>query len=219
MISADRALRIILKSLAPLGKEKVKIASAAGRVLAEDIVASEPLPSFMNSSIDGFAVRAGDVASASRKKPVVLKVVGESGAGNPFDGDLKRGQIVQVMTGGMIPQGLDAVVPIEETDPGKDGSVRFHSPVERGIYIRKPGEDIKKGEKVVRAGEMVTAPGVGVLASLGYTKVRVHTAPRVNIMATGDELVEFNDPVQAGQVRNSTSHILRAYVEEDGGIP
>jgi molybdopterin molybdotransferase len=105
MINADKALRIIQKSLTPLGKEKVKIAAAVRRVLAEDIVSPEPVPSFMNSSIDGFAVKAADLTRASRKKPVVLNVAGESGAGNPFEGNLQRGQIVQVMTGGMIPRG------------------------------------------------------------------------------------------------------------------
>jgi molybdopterin molybdotransferase len=219
MINAEQALRIVRKSLEPLGKEKVKVVSACHRVLAEDIISPEPVPSFMNSSIDGFAVKAAELAHASRRTPVVLNVAGESGAGNPYDGDIRRGQTVQVMTGGMIPRGLDSVVPVEDVKEGKNAAVKFFAPVVRGAYIRKTGEDIRKGHKVLRAGEIITEPAVGVLASLGFGKVKVHRSPRVNIMATGDELVAMDDIVQAGQVRNSTSAMLDACIREDGGVP
>ncbi len=219
MINAEQALRIIQKSLDPLGKEKVKVVSACYRILADDIISPEPVPAFTNSSIDGFAVRAAELVRASRRRPVVLNVAGESGAGNPYEGPIKRGQTVQVMTGGMIPRRLNSVVPVEEVEEGENGAARFFSPVVRGAYIRKTGEDIRKGQKVLRAGETITEPAVGVLASLGFGKVKVYKSPRVNIMATGDELVASDELVQAGQVRNSTSAMLDACIREDGGVP
>ena len=217
MINADEALRIILDSTSPLKSEKIKLADATGRVLADDVVATEEIPPFDNSSMDGFAVIAADLGNASEPHRVSLKIVGESSAGNPFRKKLKRGYAVRVMTGGMIPAGADAVVPIEATNEDGGESVFFTTPVQSGQHIRRAGEDIRRGETILERGTVIGPPQIGVLASLGYAKVRVFRKPYVNLVATGDELVEVSKNPKDGQIRDSTTHSLAAYVAREGG--
>jgi molybdopterin molybdotransferase len=219
MINADEALRIILDATSRLKSEKVRLTDSLSRVLAEDVVAEENLPLFDNSSMDGFAVMTADLAAASDAKPVTLQVVGESSAGNPFPKKLKSGDTVRVMTGGKIPAGADSVVAIEVVNIVDDKSVQCMKPVPVGQHIREAGEDIKQGEKIFTAGVLIGPPQIGVLASLGYTKVRVVRRPYVNILATGDELVELEEKLEEGQIRNSTSYTLEAYVRQEGGVP
>ena len=219
MISVDTALRIILKNVAAPETEKIKLPSALNRILAEEIIAPDPFPSFTCSSIDGFAVRASELQHLTGKDTVTLTVAGVSGPGNPFDAETKKGESVQVMTGAMIPKGLDSVVPMDDVIARDDEKATFSASVERGLNIKKTGEEIRKGDRVLREGALLTPPAIGMLATFGYTKLKVYETPTVNIMATGDELVDYDVVVQPGQVRNSTSPALAAYVQSDGGIP
>ncbi len=217
MINVDSALRIILKNIEPTGTEKVKVTQAVHRVLAEDIVAPEPFPSFPCSAVDGFAVRFADLQRMAKHE--VWTIAGVSGPGNPFEGEVQKGTVVQVMMGGMIPGGLDTVVPLEHTALQGDEQVKFHASVERGANIKKTGEEIRNGERILREGSVLTPPAIGMLATFGFTKARVHEIPTVNIMATGDELVAFDEMIQEGQVRNSSSPALGGYVAADGAVP
>ena len=219
MVTADEALRIILDATSRLKSEKVRLTDLLGRVLAEDVVAGENLPPFDNSSMDGFAVLMADLVAASEANPVTLQVVGESSAGNPYPKKLKGGSAVRVMTGGMIPRGADAVVPIEATNSTDEESVKIMGPVKTGQHIRMAGEDVQQGEKILSEGELIGPPQIGVLASLGRTKVRVFRKPLVNILATGDELAELDEELKEGEIRNSTSYSLAAYVAQEGGMP
>ena len=219
MISADRALRIILDAVPPPAIETVDLPHAPGRTAAEDIVAGGDIPGFKNSSMDGFAVRSASLKGASPGNPVTLTVAGESSAGNPFAGRPGKGDAVRIMTGGKIPAGMDAVVPVEKTGGKSTRAVTFHEPASPGDYIRLPGEDIPRGRRVIRAGELLTPYHAGVLAATGHDEVRVSVRPRVGILATGDELISPGRTPTGGKIRNSSSYALMGLVREAGGRP
>jgi len=219
MINATDALRIVLDATEPLATEKIRVDKALGRVLGEDIVSREDVPSFDNSSMDGYAVRLADLVKSGKGNAVVLKVAGEARAGRVFPGNLQPGNCIRIMTGGKIPAGAGAVVPLEAVEVLKDGRVQFRETIKAGWNIRRAGEDIAKGETVLHAGDLVRPPHLGVLASLGRTRIRVHRRPRVNILATGDELVGIDRKPDEGQIRNSTSLALSGFVQEAGGTP
>jgi len=218
MINADEALRIILDSVPPVRTEKLKLADAAGRTIAEEVVASQNLPAFANSSMDGFAVRAADLEGASSASSVTLSIAGEASAGKVFAGMLLPGSTVHIMTGGKLPQGADTVVPIESVKR-KGKRVAFSSAPATGEYVRLPGEDVAAGDKVVSSGDLLGPAHLGILASLGFARVRTAVRPHVRILATGDELVKPERSPGEGQIRNSTSYALMAHVRDAGGKP
>jgi molybdopterin molybdotransferase len=219
MVSASEALDIVLSHARVLGTEKVPLLDALGRVLAGDLVSREDLPSHDNSSMDGFAVRSSDVGSATEVEPAFLKIVGESSAGHVLDRPIGSGQAARMMTGGLIPKGADTVVPVEHTREEDDGRVGVLKPAGPGQHIRKRGEDIKEGEVVIRGGKRITPGAIGLLAAMGYSRVRVYEKPIVNILATGDELVRLKEKLRKGQIRNSSTYALAAQVNEAGGVP
>ncbi len=215
MISAAEAQNIILDSARQLSVEAKPLIDALGHVLAEDIVAKENIPPFDNSAMDGFAVRANDVQSV----PVVLNVVDEVAAGHVSARKVEKGQTIRVMTGGKIPEGADAVVQIEWTEPLDDQGVKVLQSVPSGHNVRKAGVDIRAGERVLEQGREIRAAELGVLASLGKSTVSVYYKPRVGILATGDELVEVSEGITEGKIRNSNSYTLYALCKEAGAIP
>ena len=217
VLNADKALQTILKETKTLSSEKAKLRNALGRTLAEDIVAAENIPPFDNSAMDGFAVHSADVKKASQKIPITLSVAGESSAGNVFDKKLNQGEAVRIMTGAKLPDGADCIVPIELVKIGDEQKVEFSAPSKAGAHIRRAGEDFKKKEVALSKGELISPAQLGVLASFGYSKVRVVCKPKVNILATGDELVEVADKLSEGQIRNSSSYALAGFVEQAGG--
>ncbi len=223
MIAFQKALQTILREAKPLSSGKVKLRNALHRTLAEDVIAKENIPQFDNSAMDGFAIRSTDVRKASKKNPVMLKVVGESSAGNPLRGrrpfgkKVGEGEAVGIMTGAKVPAGADAIVPIELVNIADDKQIHITAPVKVGAHIRRAGEDVKQKEVVLKKGENLSPAKIGLLASLGYAKVRVACKPRVNILPTGDELVKIDDVLRDGQIRNSTSYALASYIEQAGG--
>jgi len=219
MISAEKALRIILDAVPAARGESVRLGRAAGRTAAEDITSGDDIPPFDNSSMDGFALRCADVASAGDGHPVRLTVAGESSAGNPYGKRLRTGTAVRVMTGGVIPHGADTVVPVEHAEPAGECAVLLRSPSPRGAFIRRKGEDIRRGRRVIARGELLTPPHVGVLAAIGRESVRVAVRPRTAILATGDELVPPGRTPGPGRIRNSSSYALMGMVKESGGTP
>ncbi len=227
MISVEDALTYILKHFHPLEAESVSMLDALGLILAEDIVAEIDVPPFKNSAMDGYAIRAEDIASASPDHPVALTVIGDVAAGRVSNVNVGSGTAIRIMTGAPIPIGADTVVRFEETSEGvqartteqhKD-TVSILKAIKCGDNVRPAGEDMRAGELVLPKGMIVRPAEIGVLASLGKNKVSVHRRPRVAILATGDELVSIDEPITPGKIRNSNEYANAAAVARAGGIP
>jgi molybdopterin molybdotransferase len=227
MISVEEARRYVLSHFRPLEAEAVPILQALDRALAEDIVSGINLPPFANSAMDGYAVRAEDIRKASKDRPVVLRVVADLAAGYVPGVGVEPGAAIRIMTGAVLPSGADTVVRFEETSEavalkasGKDSlQVEIQSAVERGVNVRAAGEDIRDGEVVLKRGAVLRAPEIGLLASVGRKEVMVHRRPRVAVLATGDELVNIDEPLTPGKIRNSNEYSNAAAVLKAGGIP
>ena len=215
MIPVTEAIRIVKETTRPLGPEQVPLANVLGRILAQDIIANSDLPPFDRAQMDGFAVRAADVAKA----PVTLRIVGESAAGRGWHHEMHAGQAVRIMTGAPVPAGADAVQQVEltrETDNG--GVVEIREPVEPGRSIVKHGSEVKTGETVLRAGEQINAAMMAALASFGYATVKVGKRPLVAVLATGSELVPVDQAPGADQIRDSNNYSISAYAELAGAV-
>ncbi len=215
MISADQALQIVLENVTRLGVERIPILEALGRVLAEEIKSSRDIPGFDNSAMDGYAVRAADLAKASEASPVKLKVVETVGAGAMPTRRLNAGEAARTMTGAPIAEGADAIVPVERTRGGGD-QVEVLVSVERGVFIRPRAEDLRLGELVMSAGKTLTPADLGMLASVNRAMVEVVRRPRVAIVATGDEIVDVDQVPTGAQVVNSSAYALAGAIREAG---
>ena len=220
-VSVSEASERILADVAPLPAERVPLRAALGRVLASDVVAPVSLPPWDNASMDGYAVRAADVAAARAESPVELRVIGTIAAGGAADGHVRAGEAMRIMTGAPIPAGADTVVRVEDTDGGSD-RVAIRNSRDAGRNVRPRGEDLAAGTVAVPAGTLVGAAQLGVLASVGAADVDVHRRPRVAILSSGDELVDVDrfDEVRAGRrIIASNSYTLWALVQSAGAEP
>lgn len=220
------ALKRVLALTPVLPAEQVPPLEALGRVLAEPVMAQDSLPPFANSSMDGYAVRAADVAAAGDESLVRLRVVADVAAGAPSDTAVTSGTAARIMTGAPLPPGADAVIPVEDTDePWRDSerplpeAIGIRRAVQRGDYVRGIGEDIEAGQTVLSPGHVLRPQEIGVLASLGVTAVSVVRRPKVGILATGDELLEIDEPLQPGKIRNSNGYTQVAQVLALGATP
>ena len=226
-LTVEEALARILDYVSPLGPERKRLLDALGQVLAEDVRAPFDVPPHANSSMDGYAVRAADVQAAGPAAGVTLRVVGEAPAGAPSNRAVGQGETIRIMTGAVIPQGADAVVPFEETDELERierggrvaGEVNVLAAASEGENIRLAGEDIASGETVLPRGTTLGAAEVGVLASLGFDHAAVIRRPVVAVLTTGDELVEPPLPLTPGKIYNSNGFSIAAAVSACGGIP
>ena len=224
MISVEEAREAVLSRIQRLPAEQVDLLDTFGRVLAEDIVSDIDVSPFDNSAMDGYAVRAADVAGASEQSPVVLKVVDHIAAGAFPEIEVTEGQTSRIMTGAPTPVGADSVVMVERTraleeQGGVGGTVAILAPVRVGENVRRRGEDVKKGETVLAAGEVVSPAAVGLMAAMGHSRVSVYRRPRVAVVATGDELVSVDTVPTLGKIRNSNSYSIAAQVLAAGGEP
>lgn len=220
MISLDEARRRVLAAVGPLAPRPVPLREALGLVTASDTVAAELIPPFPNTAVDGFAVRASDVAGATPGAPATLDVVATLAAGASFDGTVQPGQAVWIMTGAPLPDGADAMVMVEDSRLSADRSrVELLASVQPGDHVRDAGGDVRPGDLVVPTGTRLTPAHLGVLASLGVTEVLAHPRPRVGVISTGDELVEGPAPLGPGQIRDSNRYTLLALVAEAGAEP
>ncbi len=225
-LTVQEALTAVLAGVSVLPAERVSLLDALGRVLAEDVVAQDSLPPFANSSMDGYALVAADLEGASQQSPARLRVVGDVAAGALPDVVVGPGTAVRIMTGAPVPSGADAVVPVEDTNEAwRDRErplpekIQVTRTVKSGDYIRYPGEDIEVGQVILEQGHILRPQEVGVLASLGISEVSVIRPPRVAILATGDELLQVDEPLRPGKIRNSNGYTQAAQVLALGAIP
>lgn len=186
-----------------------------GRILAEDVIADSDLPPFDRAQMDGYAVRAADVA----RVPAQLPIVGESSAGAGWHQEMKAGEAVRIMTGAPVPAGADAVQQVELTREGNgSATVEILEPVKEGRSIVRRGDEIKSGATVLRAGEDINAAMIATLASFGYAQVKVAARPRVAVMATGTELVDVDQKPGRDQIRDSNNYTIAAYASQCNAI-
>ncbi|MGH7840257.1 MAG: molybdopterin molybdotransferase MoeA [Candidatus Binataceae bacterium] len=215
MITADAALQMVIENVARLAVERVSIREALARVIAEEIRSPRDIPGFANSAMDGYAVRAADVAGAREDRPARLSVVETVGAGAMPVSRVGAGETVRTMTGAPIAAGADAIVPVERTRSQGD-TVEILAAAAAGAFVRPRGEDLKRDELVIPAGKALSAADLGMLASLNRAMVDVYRRPRVAIVATGDELVDVDQLPTGAQVVNSSAYALAAAITEAG---
>jgi molybdopterin molybdotransferase len=213
MDSVETYLADILAAIRPLPPRELAVADALGAVLTDDVTARYPLPSFDNSAMDGYAVRAADVATATEDSPVVLPVDGEIAAGDTGRRRLVPGSVIRIMTGAAMPAGADAVVQVELTDGGTE-RVAIHGAVEAGQAVRPTGGDARPGDLLLPAGTRLGAVHLGLLAAAGHGTVRARPRPRVTVISTGNELVEPGTELIPGQIWESNATMLAAAARE-----
>jgi molybdopterin molybdotransferase len=208
MITFEEAQKTVLDSVFALESVEKPIMDALGLVAAEDVISSEQIPPFDNSAMDGYAVRADDTAGASEQSPIELKVLMDLPAGSHTDRTVGPGEAIRIMTGAPVPPGADTVVQVELTETISDGRVRVLKRHEKEKNIRLAGEDIAVGHRVIRAGDEITPAKIGLLASVGRARIKVIRRPTVAILATGDELLDADEPLAPGKIRSSNSYTL-----------
>jgi molybdopterin molybdotransferase len=208
LLDPDVAAALVLEHTPVLGVEPVALADAFGRVLAEDLVADAFLPAFPSSAVDGYAVRAADGGQT-------LRVLGESAAGRPFDGAVKPGTAARILTGGVVPEGADAVVMVEDVTLAGE-TVTVPAGLRAGSNFHPVGADLRPGERILVAGTQLGAAEIGIAAATGHPTLPVRRRPRVALMSTGDELVEVGKQPGAGQIPDSNRWALLAALREAG---
>jgi len=218
MISVEEARQIIDNHIWRKGSESMDVSQASDRILAENVIARIPSPRFDNSAMDGFALRANDIIGASKNNPILLKNMGTSSAGQPFEQTLEVGSCVQCMTGAKIPTGADTVVMVEDTSGfNNDEHVSIYSESVEGKHIRRMGEEIKMADILINKGTNVTTSEIGICASFGYAEIVVAKKPKIAIFSTGNELVEPGNELKEGQIYNSNLPVFADLVKKAGG--
>ena len=219
MLSVEEALERILTEISSLEVVQVALSSATGMILAQDIVAQEDIPPFANSAMDGFALRSRDSAPHNGQPPR-LQVTGSIAAGYVADHPVEEGTAMRIMTGAPIPPGADSVIQVELTRSGENSDyVEILQQIAPGNNIRPAGEDMQCGQVVLKKGSEIRAWDIGILATLGYATVHVIRRARVAILGTGDEIIDIDQALQPGKIRNSNSYLLEAVVHDAGAEP
>lgn len=219
LLPPDEARALLLSYLQPIAdSEEVDLSSSLGRVLAEDIVASHPLPDFERSTVDGYALRARDTHGASDSLPAYLNLTGEVLMGDAPMFQIEAGQCALIHTGGMLPYGADAVVMLEYTQRTGPDEIEIFRAVAEGENLIHIGEDVVQGQTVQQNGRQIRPAEIGGLIALGITRVNVLRKVHVGLIATGDEVIDPRQEPRRGQVRDVNSYTLKALVEKAGGI-
>jgi molybdopterin molybdotransferase len=220
MISVEEALERILAEIIPLPTTRVPLAESLGLVLAEDIVAQEDMPPFANSAMDGFALLSRD-SQPRDGQPPRLRIIGEVAAGYVADSAVQEGTTMRIMTGAPVPPGANAVIQVELTRTEGPGSqwVEILEPVAPGNNIRPAGEDMQRGQTILLRGSEIGPWEIGVPATLGWASVPVVRRPHIAILGTGDEVIDVDEPLRPGKIRNSNSYLLEAAVRRAGAEP
>jgi molybdopterin molybdotransferase len=214
MLTVDEALEQVLSRTPVLEAESLDVTEALGRYLAEPVVSRREIPPWPNSSMDGYALRAGDTRNGTTR----LRVVAHVAAGMMPSSVIGAGQAARIFTGAPLPDGTDAVVPQEDVEV--DGEhVRVRGAIAEGAFVRSRGEDVRPGDRVLESGQRLGPAEVGLLATLGHSPVRVHRRPRVAILSTGNELADLGEEPRPGQIPNTNSYSLQAQALEAGAKP
>jgi molybdopterin molybdotransferase len=219
LLSVEETQERVLGAVQPLAPLRLPLTDAYGCVVAEDVVATRDLPEFASSAMDGFAVRASDVADATPSQPAELKIVGRALIGHEPEGTVGAGEAMHIATGAPIPGGADVVVPIENAMIDGDQLVRLLDGPAAGTHVRPHGEDVREGDVLVPAGKRLGAPELGLLAIAGHPTPLVHPRPRVVVLSTGDELVPPTETPAFGQVRDANSALIFGALREMGAMP
>ncbi len=215
MLTLAQYLDLVLDSVTELPPMELPLAEVNGCVLAQDIYARWPLPSFDNSSMDGYAVISADLVNASESSPVTLPVIDDIPAGFKSLETLQSGQAIRIMTGAPMPAGADSVIPIESTDGGSE-IVQIRAAIELGSCIRHEGEDVRAGELVLTKGTYVGPRQIALIAAVGHGAISVIPKPRVAVLATGSELVEPGTDLKFGLISDSNSFLITAIASDSG---
>ncbi len=215
MLTLAQYLDLVLDSVTELPPMELPLAEVNGCVLAQDIYARWPLPSFDNSSMDGYAVISADLVNASESSPVTLPVIDDIPAGFKSLETLQSGQAIRIMTGAPMPAGADSVIPIESTDGGSE-IVQIRAAIELGSCIRHEGEDVRAGELVLTKGTYVGPRQIALIAAVGHGDIWVIPKPRVAVLATGSELVEPGTDLKFGLISDSNSFLITAIASDSG---
>lgn len=215
MLTVEQAVERIVGRVRPMPTESVRLADAYGRVLARDLVSTAWIPPWDNSAMDGYAVRAAD----TREDEVVLRLLEVVGAGSVARAQVEPGTAIGVMTGAPLPEGADAVVMVEDTDGAREGEVRVRIRAFPGKHVRRRGEDVSEGQRVLSAGMSLGPAAIGLASGLGLTRLEVRRRPVVAILSTGDEVVAPGTPLGAGQIWSSNNASLAGLVLEAGAVP
>ena len=218
MLDLETALNRLLESLPPPTVERVPLTASAGRFLAEKIFSPLDLPSFDNSAMDGYAVRAADVRGARTESPATLKLAAKIPAGEMFSGELLAGDCARIFTGAPLPRGADSVVMQEDTR-AEGGVVSFLDEAALGENVRRCGEDVKRGGMLAEAGEEISPGRIALLTATGFGTVTVGRRPNVALIATGSELREPGQPLLPGQIYESNRAMLTPLITRCGGVP
>lgn len=218
LLSVEEAQEKELSRIGPLAPLELPLTEAFGCVAAADVVAEEDLPAFASSAMDGFAMRASDVAGATPADPVELKIVGRALIGRRPESTAGGGEAVRIATGAPIPSGADVVVPIENCELVGE-TVRVMEAAPAGKHVRPAGEDVRRGMLLVEAGKRLGAPELGLLANAGFPHPPVHPRPRVVVLSTGDELIPPTETPEFGQIRDSNAYLIFGALREAGAMP
>jgi len=215
MRKVDEHLSIVLDGIGTIDPIELTLLDAQGLLLAENVTAEVPLPSFDNSAMDGYAVRAVDTRGASEAEPIVLPVIGDVVAGTKSRSGMGPGLAMRIMTGAPMPAGADAVIPLEDTDRGV-ARVALHRPVQSGEYVRRLGEDMQAGTRALVSGAALGPQQIALLAALGRDRVLVRPRPRVLVISTGSELIDVGQRPGFGEVTDSNSYLVAAAAKDAG---
>jgi molybdopterin molybdotransferase len=222
MLDVDSALNQILSAFSPLPPNSLPLLEAANMVLADDVIALNDVPPFRNSAMDGYAVRAADTSRATWSAPAELPVSAHVAAGQPDVPQLRAGEAIRIMTGAPLPDGADAVVRFEETDEGAStgrpgrGKVLVFRAARPFDNVREAGEDIAGGSRVASRGQVLRPADLGLIASVGEPRVRVHRRPVVGVLSTGNEITPPSDGLTPGAIRDSNSFVIGALARSWG---
>lgn len=200
-----------------IGTEEISLINATSRILSKSLISKENVPEFNRSTVDGYAIKSSDSHGASESMPSFLNLIGEIKMGERAKMRISSGEAVYVPTGGMIPEGADAVIMIENAEKLDDSTLLIYKPLSNGENIILKGDDIKEGEKIIEKGKKLTPQDIGVLASLGMNTIQVYKKPKFFIVSTGDEIVDIDAELTLGKVRDINSYSLNSLIDKLGG--
>lgn len=218
VVSIEEAKKLLLDKLSlNLNTQEIDILESLDRVIGEDIISRENIPGFDRSTVDGYAVKSTDTHGASESLPSFLELKGEVDMGKETNQEIVSGQAIYVPTGGMLPKGADGVVMIERAEKMDSENILIYKSISSGENVIFKDDDIKTGQLVLKKGKRITPQDIGILASLGIFNVKVYAKPKFYIISTGDEIIDLDEEMKVGKIRDINSYVLCAMIKKLGG--